>query len=602
MKRFLFILSFLIAILTTCIPICAIDISEKDVSTVTKMEIVDDTELPFTFLSIFFGDSTDFIGIGYKWKSGYSESNVTLKIFERTTDGESEEEVRPDEGIFTLSTENSYTFYCSVKRNKSTYNYGGDLIVGISGGNTYVYPKNIICVSKKSVSAAQINASSGTKTEIEPNDTYSNATPAYDGYDCYGTISSQSDVDWWQIVFSRSGYANFWLGNIPNGRNYDIDLYNSNLALIATSRRTSNTDELISMYENTPGTYYLKVYSRSGAAPSDQYHLRIKWYPFTPKKVYTVRNVATGSYITVKGGYNSSVISYAPTIVSTSSAENGQRMRLTYNQESDYYLISPICSYNGRYRVLNVYGGLSSSDRRIFCYTDRTASDGQFAFKKNADNSYVICMKSNSNYVLDVSNGYVCVNIQNGSPTQRWYLEYDTEYNEAEELYKSYNLSWPLAGSSSLTSSYGYRTLDGGTSTQFHNGLDISATNRTSVFCPTNAKSVKYGYYKDCGYYHVLETNNNVYGSSTKIRLLFQHLCESPANTISGLTYGTVFSTGDLIARTGDTGSAGSYHLHYTVVTDGSDVFIGSGYSTRNFENTTNPLSFYPNTRFKSFY
>ena len=68
-------------------------------------------------------------------------------------------------------------------------------------------------------------AATGTLYETESNNTSALADETYDGYNNYGRISSTSDVDWWQIYFDQEGMANFWLGEIPSGCDYDLQVY-----------------------------------------------------------------------------------------------------------------------------------------------------------------------------------------------------------------------------------------------------------------------------------------------------------------------------------------------------------------------------------------
>ncbi|MCR5683603.1 MAG: M23 family metallopeptidase [Clostridiales bacterium] len=141
------------------------------------------------------------------------------------------------------------------------------------------------------------------------------------------------------------------------------------------------------------------------------------------------------------------------------------------------------------------------------------------------------------------------------------------------------------------------------TTNKFHAGIDISAQDGTYVYNPTNSTCVTSGYDPTygCGYYLVLETANNVYGSSTKIRVLFQHLYEYPTTTNPYMIKQTSIPQSTIVARTGDTGSPGSFHLHYTIITDGSSVFQGGGYDQRTFDNTEQPLVFHPNKSFASY-
>ena len=72
--------------------------------------------------------------------------------------------------------------------------------------------------------------------ETEPNNTQGTATLTYDDYDNFGKISTLSDIDWWKVGFSSAGNANFWLGNIPSGCDYDLEIYTMAGTKIAESK------------------------------------------------------------------------------------------------------------------------------------------------------------------------------------------------------------------------------------------------------------------------------------------------------------------------------------------------------------------------------
>ena len=131
-------------------------------------------------------------------------------------------------------------------------------------------------------SVSSVSAASGTVYESENNNTYGNADITYDDRDNYGKISSSGDEDWWTITFYQDGYANFWVGNIPSGCDYDMKLYSSNgSTLLSSSTNRTGTQEYISyrVYANTK--YYVKVYSYSGYS-SSQYKFRVKNYTLPP--------------------------------------------------------------------------------------------------------------------------------------------------------------------------------------------------------------------------------------------------------------------------------------------------------------------------------
>jgi len=80
---------------------------------------------------------------------------------------------------------------------------------------------SLIC----SVSLISVYAASGTKYEVESNDTFQTANRTFDDYDNYGKISSEFDSDCWFITFAYEGMANFWLGDIPPGCDYNLYVY-----------------------------------------------------------------------------------------------------------------------------------------------------------------------------------------------------------------------------------------------------------------------------------------------------------------------------------------------------------------------------------------
>ena len=126
-------------------------------------------------------------------------------------------------------------------------------------------------------------ASAGTIYESEPNNTYSAADLTYDDYDNYGYISTTSDVDWWKVKFNSSGTANFWLGNVPSGCDYDLRLYSSNgTTLIQSSTNSGNANELITINVSANVYYYIKINSYSGSSSSSRYLFRAKLYPDPP--------------------------------------------------------------------------------------------------------------------------------------------------------------------------------------------------------------------------------------------------------------------------------------------------------------------------------
>lgn len=503
---------------------------------------------------------------------------------------------------YVLEYDKEYSFVYTVIEDDIETVYNSFLTVE-RGSSVEVIFNDII----KNVIIEDEQRSSGVALEIEPNNSLYSANQTYDDYDNRGSITSTSDVDWWKVSFTQAGRANFWLGNIPAGCDFDISVFNAAGVEIGYSCNNAQEQELVQL-DVTPDTYYIKIETYSGVS-SSKYLFRTKWYPYFDSEVYTIRNVGNSMYLTVGQACNASSISYAYIYTASASVadgqNNGQRMRINFDT-TGFYTVAPLCSFNGQYRVLDVYGGLSSAAKQLWLYPDNGASEEHFVFELQSDNTYIISFKDNPSYVLDVnSSNYnkVFANTRTGSNSQKWTVTADTTYNAKEELYNTYGWQWPLASNYNLTSSYGRRTLDGGSTYEFHSAVDISAVNGTNVLCPTTAtyahsgRDAKYG----CGYFLIIETEDVVYqNSNQKLRLLFQHLMQDAKVTYPDITEVATISQGTLIAKTGDSGTPGSYHLHYGVINDGSNVFINNGnnYDTRTFNNTEQPLMFYPNVNF----
>lgn len=446
----------------------------------------------------------------------------------------------------------------------------------------------------------------GTVYESEPNNTLATSDFTYNDYNSIGALTSSTDVDWWRVSFSKSGKVNFWLGNIPSGCDYDIELYNSSGELIGSSVNYNQDPELIQHDVEAETYYYIKIYTCSGYSNST-YLFRTKWYPHFDSEVYTIKNVGNNMYLTVHSACNASSTNYAYIYTATNNSndanENGQRMRINYNSDG-YYTVAPLCSFNGQYRVLDIFDWPNDSARQLWLYPENNQAEQKLMFELQPDGTFIIGFKSLT-YVLDVSSSTekkVFANTRTGSSSQKWIISADTDYNAKEALYNTYGWQWPLTSCHFLTSSYGKRTLDNGLNYEFHNGLDISALYQ-NVLCPTDATVAQSGEDKKfgCGNYLIMETQDSVYQNSNQnLRLLFQHLVADPKTVYSYIYPGATISQGTTIAVTGDSGSTGSYHLHFCVISDGSNVFINDGenYVTRTFSNTEQPLMFYSNTTF----
>lgn len=129
-----------------------------------------------------------------------------------------------------------------------------------------------------SAMASEISPMAVLKTEEEPNNSMATANWADQDDTFTGHISPANDVDYFKIVPSTNGVFNFWLGNIPTGKNYELYVYNSSGALLACSIETGTTQKLISGITATKGsTYYFAVRGTNGSySATSAYTLRCR--------------------------------------------------------------------------------------------------------------------------------------------------------------------------------------------------------------------------------------------------------------------------------------------------------------------------------------
>ena len=127
----------------------------------------------------------------------------------------------------------------------------------------------------------------GVIYESERNHYTGVADRTYDDYDNYGAITSYDDQDFWVISFEEEGMANFWLGNIPAGCNYDLIISEyDTVQKYARTNQTGNADEMIRLHVKANTNYYIRVYSHYCHYSDSRYKMRVKWYPLKDAKYF----------------------------------------------------------------------------------------------------------------------------------------------------------------------------------------------------------------------------------------------------------------------------------------------------------------------------
>lgn len=290
--------------------------------------------------------------------------------------------------------------------------------------------------------------SSGTKNEQESNDSIALADRTYDDYNNYGYISSNNDVDYFKVKFSTKGVANFWLGNIPDGTDYDLFLYDEGGTLLARSTKGENEAELISSFPVNSNTfYYMMVESASGYSTTSPYLLRAKWYE-TPSSYESNDTISTAYELP---GYTYNVISEK---ISSSSDVDYYKVYVPRTSIFELRLTRP----NSKFRfeiykssntsqsivttTSNSYmGKLSSGTYYIKIFTTSGYSSSSYTLKVSCNPLYAIGNSATKNgemaatdnvyYELTLTSalGIKCVLSNFGSSDYDLYL-YDSDYSE----------------------------------------------------------------------------------------------------------------------------------------------------------------------------
>ena len=123
--------------------------------------------------------------------------------------------------------------------------------------------------------------------EYEPNDTMSDANHMEGDDTRFGKISVREDVDYYKVQLGYDGKANFWLGDIPTGKDYDLYLYNSAGEQIARSATSGNAEPIFDFDVVQEETYYMKVVGYNGSNDSENYYqIRAKMISYTHEDDY----------------------------------------------------------------------------------------------------------------------------------------------------------------------------------------------------------------------------------------------------------------------------------------------------------------------------
>lgn len=148
--------------------------------------------------------------------------------------------------------------------------------------------------------------------------------------------------------------------------------------------------------------------------------------------IYTLKNSATGKYLTVTGSKNG-----CNAYQDSEKKDSSQQFRVSFREDANAYVISPMNQTSGLVLdVVKVSGCVTGGcNVEIYAATDKTAQE--FVFVPQTDGSYVIASRSNRTACVAVSSpengsedgtgykaaGNAVIQHINGNAEQKWILE-----------------------------------------------------------------------------------------------------------------------------------------------------------------------------------
>jgi pimeloyl-ACP methyl ester carboxylesterase len=112
--------------------------------------------------------------------------------------------------------------------------------------------------------------------EVEPNDIAEKADWLFSGKDAYGKIGKSGDIDYWKMKATGEGTLKFWLGEIPDGQNYDLTVYDAQGQELGKSEKNGSMDELVEGIATEKNAWYYVVVRGSGNSFHNKHYYHLK--------------------------------------------------------------------------------------------------------------------------------------------------------------------------------------------------------------------------------------------------------------------------------------------------------------------------------------
>jgi hypothetical protein len=117
----------------------------------------------------------------------------------------------------------------------------------------------------------------------EPNDSAADAYgPLVYGKQYVSYIRNDRDMDFYEFHADADSTILIYLEDIPENSNYDLQIFDTQERLLASSTEPRETAEVLSFRARTAGTYYVAVIPRYGYNSMQPYSLTVDSSPLAP--------------------------------------------------------------------------------------------------------------------------------------------------------------------------------------------------------------------------------------------------------------------------------------------------------------------------------
>lgn len=391
--------------------------------------------------------------------------------------------------------------------------------------------------------------------ESESNNSFGAANQIFDDDNNYGLINPSGDLDFYKVMFNTNS-ANFYLGNIPSGKDYDLYVYDASYNLIASSTNGSNSDETISNMSILPNSwYYIRVIGYNGG--------------YDPYNYYLLRAKGNGSGGSADQYENNDFFSSATSVNKYADVN----ANLHYSYDVDYFKFTleegKRANNNLKITLSNIPYG-TDYDLRVY-----NSSQTEIGSSTAGGNS-----SEQVNLSIPQGTYYVKVYSYSGSSNSNYSLSIRAGFSALEWNY------FTSTAYTNVSSPYGQRPGE------FHKGIDIGVNEKT-VYNVQNGIVIGNGWNACMGYFVSVKTVNSEATTGYPLVTRIMHL-KSIDSTVPYEGSSSMFAKGSVIGVSDNTGSCSDgAHIHFDVnfatangTWDGASISEG---------NSINPAQFWPN-------